>query len=314
MIEVKNLVRSYGLQPAVRDISFSVQEGEILGFLGPNAAGKSTTMKILAGFLPANSGSATVAGFDVSTQSIEVRKRLGYLPENAPLYPDMTVSDYLKFHARIKGIPSKQMTQKVQAVLEKCFILDVKSKLIGKLSKGYRQRVGLAQALIHDPQFLILDEPTVGLDPIAIKETRDLIKSLGGKHTVILSTHILPEVSITCGRVVIIHKGKVVAEDTPENLTAKLQGVRSIYLEVKNEAPNLLAELSAIQGVNRVSIPQAQSYLVESRQDLDLRDELARWIVNKGYGLMELRTEKVSLEDVFVQLTTQESEEEVTHA
>ncbi len=314
MIEVKNLVRSYGLQPAVRDISFSVQEGEILGFLGPNAAGKSTTMKILAGFLPANSGSATVAGFDVSTQSIEVRKRLGYLPENAPLYPDMTVSDYLKFHARIKGIPSKQMTQKVQAALEKCFILDVKSKLIGKLSKGYRQRVGLAQALIHDPQFLILDEPTVGLDPIAIKETRDLIKSLGGKHTVILSTHILPEVSITCGRVVIIHKGKVVAEDTPENLTAKLQGVRSIYLEVKNEAPNLLAELSAIQGVNRVSIPQAQSYLVESRQDLDLRDELARWIVNKGYGLMELRTEKVSLEDVFVQLTTQESEEEVTHA
>lgn len=314
MIEVKNLVRSYGLQPAVRDISFSVQEGEILGFLGPNAAGKSTTMKILAGFLPANSGSATVAGFDVSTQSIEVRKRLGYLPENAPLYPDMTVSDYLKFHARIKGIPSKQMTQKVQAALEKCFILDVKSKLIGKLSKGYRQRVGLAQALIHDPQFLILDEPTVGLDPIAIKETRDLIKSLGGKHTVILSTHILPEVSITCGRVVIIHKGKVVAEDTPENLTAKLQGVRSIYLEVKNEAPNLLAELSAIQGVNRVSIPQAQSYLVESRQDLDLRDVLARWIVNKGYGLMELRTEKVSLEDVFVQLTTQESEEEVTHA
>ena len=314
MIEVKNLVRSYGLQPAVRDISFSVQEGEILGFLGPNAAGKSTTMKILAGFLPANSGSATVAGFDVSTQSIEVRKRLGYLPENAPLYPDMTVSDYLKFHARIKGIPSRQITQKVQAALEKCFIVEVKNKLIGKLSKGYRQRVGLAQALIHDPQVLILDEPTVGLDPVAIKETRDLIKSLGGKHTVILSTHILPEVSITCGRVVIIHKGKVVAEDTPENLTAKLQGVRSIYLEVKNEAPNLLAELSAFQGVNRVSTPQAQSYLVESRQDLDLRDELARWIVNKGYGLMELRTEKVSLEDVFVQLTTQESEEVVSHA
>ncbi len=314
MIEVKNLVRSYGLQPAVRDISFSVQEGEILGFLGPNAAGKSTTMKILAGFLPANSGSATVAGFDVSTQSIEVRKRLGYLPENAPLYPDMTVSDYLKFHARIKGIPSRQITQKVQAALEKCFIVEVKNKLIGKLSKGYRQRVGLAQALIHDPQVLILDEPTVGLDPVAIKETRDLIKSLGGKHTVILSTHILPEVSMTCGRVVIIHKGKVVAEDTPENLTTKLQGVRSIYLEVKNEAPNLLAELSAIQGVNRVSITQAQSYLVETRQDLDLRDELARWVVNKGYGLIELRTEKVSLEDVFVQLTTQESEEELTHA
>jgi len=314
MIEVKNLVRSYGMQLAVRDISFSVQEGEILGFLGPNAAGKSTTMKILAGFLPADSGTATVAGYDVATQSLEVRKNLGYLPENAPLYPDMSVTDYLKFHARIKGIPSREINQKVQATLEKCFITDVKNKLIGKLSKGYRQRVGLAQALIHDPKVLILDEPTVGLDPVAIKETRDLIKSLGGKHTVILSTHILPEVSMTCGRVLIIRQGVVVAEDTPENLTAKMQGVRSVYLEVKKEAPSLVAELSALKGVNKVTMPRPKGYLVESSQELDLRDELAGFVVNKGYGLIELRTEKVSLEDVFVELTTRESEEETNHA
>jgi ABC-2 type transport system ATP-binding protein len=309
MIEVKNLVRYYGANPAVRDVSFSVKEGEILGFLGPNAAGKTTTMRILTGIMPASSGTATIAGFDVQEQSIEVRKRLGYLPENCPLYTDMTVKGYLNFHAKIKGVLGKERKGRVEEVLKKCFIDDVKNKLIGKLSKGYRQRVGLAQALVHDPQVLILDEPTVGLDPVAIKETRDLIKSLGGKHTIILSTHILPEVSMTCGRVVIIHKGKVVAEDTPENLTAQLKGAFSIYLELKKSSDDIEQQLLKIPGVLKVEKEKPNAFRVESGKEKDIREDIASFAVNKGYGLLELRTERMTLEDVFVELTAKEGGE-----
>lgn len=309
MIEVKNLVRYYGAYAAVRDVSFSVKEGEILGFLGPNAAGKTTTMRILTGIMPPSSGTATIAGFDVQTQSLEVRKRLGYLPENCPLYTDMTVKGYLNFHAKIKGVPSKERKTRVEETLKKCFIDDVKNKLIGKLSKGYRQRVGLAQALVHDPQVLILDEPTVGLDPVAIKETRDLIKSLGGRHTVILSTHILPEVSMTCGRVVIIHKGHVVAEDTPENLTAQLKGAFSIYLELKKSSDDMEQQLLKIPGVLKVQKEKPNAFHVESGKEKDIREDIASFVVNKGYGLLELRTERMTLEDVFVELTAKEGEE-----
>ena len=308
MIEVKNLVRNYGVQPAVRDVSFSVREGEILGFLGPNAAGKSTTMKMITGFLPLHSGSVTVDGLDIQTQSVQVRQRLGYLPENVPLYPDMTVSEYLRFHAKIKSVPSKEIKFRLQETLKKCFIEDVKDKLIGKLSKGYRQRVGLAQALIHDPKVLILDEPTVGLDPMAIKETRDLIKSLAGKHTVILSTHILPEVSMTCQRVVIIHKGKVVAEGTPESLANQLKGNNAVFLEVREDKPALEKEFQKLRGVIRLTKSIPNTYLIETESEIDLRDELVRLVMQQNCGLLELRPEKVSLEDVFVQLTTREED------
>lgn len=266
-------------------------------------------MRILTGIMPASSGTATIAGFDVQEQSIEVRKRLGYLPENCPLYTDMTVKGYLNFHAKVKGVPGKERKGRVEEVLKKCFIEDVKNKLIGKLSKGYRQRVGLAQALVHDPQVLILDEPTVGLDPVAIKETRDLIKSLGGKHTIILSTHILPEVSMTCGRVVIIHKGRVVAEDTPENLTAQLKGAFSIYLELKKSSDDIEQQLLRIPGVLQVKKEKPNTFRVESQKEKDIRDDIASFVVNKGYGLLELRPERMTLEDVFVELTAREGEE-----
>lgn len=309
MIEVKNLVRYYGAQPAVRDISFSVREGEILGFLGPNAAGKTTTMRILTGFIPPSAGTATVCGFDVQSHSMEIRKQLGYLPENVPLYPEMTVQSYLMFHAKIKGIPKRERLNRIENVITKCFIQDVRNKLIWKLSKGYRQRVGLAQALIHEPKILILDEPTIGLDPVAIKETRDLIKSLAGKHTIILSTHILPEVSMTCSRVVIIHKGKVIAEDTPDNLTAQLTGAHLIYLVLKKDIKNFENEINQIQGIRQIKKDKPNSYKIETAQNMDLREQIAEFVVQRGYGLLELRTERLTLEDVFVELTTRETED-----
>jgi ABC-2 type transport system ATP-binding protein len=306
MIEVTNLTRYYGNLAAIRDVSFTVNQGEILGFLGPNAAGKTTTMRILTGFLPANSGTARIAGFDIAVQSLEVRKRIGYLPENAPLYPEMPVESYLRFHAKIKGISKKERADRIESVLTSCNIFNVRNKLIGKLSKGYRQRVGLAQAIIHNPPVLILDEPTIGLDPIAIRETRDLIKSLAGKHTVILSTHILPEVSMTCSRVVIINKGQVVAEDTPENLTAQLHGNQRLFIEVRDETTELEALLQRIHGVTAITKEADRQYIVESELTSDVREEVASVIVNRGFGLLELRPMRMTLEDVFLQLTTQE--------
>jgi ABC-2 type transport system ATP-binding protein len=309
MIEVQNLSKSYADKVAVRDVTFSVNPGEILGFLGPNGAGKTTTMRILTGYMPATSGKATVAGYDVFTQSLEVRKRIGYLPEAVPLYPEMPVEAYLKFVARLKGLPASRLSERLEYVLGVCHIDDVRDKLLSKLSKGYRQRVGIAQALIHDPDVLILDEPTSGLDPKQINETRQLIKGLGGKHTVILSTHILPEVGMTCGRVVIISDGTVRAEDTPENLTKRLQGRDRVQLEARAPRQELLTTLRAVPGVTHVSVQEVDGHVrceVEGSGKQDIRGQLASAVVGKGWSLLELRAASMSLEDIFLQLTTRE--------
>ncbi|PIS29260.1 MAG: MFS transporter, partial [Candidatus Marinimicrobia bacterium CG08_land_8_20_14_0_20_45_22] len=274
MIEVKNLVKHYGSVLAVDDISFTVEKGEILGFLGPNAAGKTTTMRIITGFMPASSGTVRVAGFDVFDQGIEVKKRIGYLPENPPLYSDMRVVDYLRFVAAIKGVDKKTIDVEIHRVAERMAITDVLEKHISKLSKGYKQRVGLAQALLNNPPLLVLDEPTVGLDPKQIIEVRELIKSLAYEHTVILSTHILPEVSMTCNRVVIINEGKVVAMDTPDNLTARLKGSESILLEVEGAIQDIQNELEKTPNVLSVAvqplaIPDMAQYVVESTVGFD---------------------------------------------
>jgi ABC-2 type transport system ATP-binding protein len=296
---------------AVEDISFRVERGEILGFLGPNGAGKTTTMRILTGFMPATEGKAIVAGFDVFDQPIEAKRRTGYLPETPPLYPDMTVREYLDFVAKLKGVLSADRRQRVRAVMERTRIADVSERLTGKLSKGYRQRVGLAQAIIHNPEVLILDEPTAGLDPKQIIETRELIKELAGDHTIILSTHILPEVSQTCQRVVIINKGKVVAIDTPDNLTARLRGSETMYVQVDASGADPSTTLGRIPGVTRVVEADRRDsvvgYEVGSEQGRDIRRDLARSIVTGGWGLLELRPMRMSLEDIFLSLTTDES-------
>ncbi|HEX6512615.1 MAG TPA: ABC transporter ATP-binding protein [Chloroflexota bacterium] len=309
MIEVKNLSKSYADKVAVRDVTFSVSPGEILGFLGPNGAGKTTTMRILTGYMPATSGKASVAGFDVFSQSLDVRKRIGYLPETVPVYPEMAVESYLKFVARLKGLPASRLPERLEYALEVCHISDVRDRLISKLSKGYKQRVGIAQALIHDPDVLILDEPTVGLDPKQINETRQLIKSLGGKHTIVLSTHILPEASMTCQRVVIINNGQVAAEDTPENLTRRLQGRDRVLIEARAPRQDLIATLRAVPGVTHVSAEESDGHVraeVEGTGKQDVRAQLAAAVVGKGWNLLELRASSMSLEEIFLQLTTRE--------
>src|SRR6476660_9040267 len=251
MIKVEGLTKRYARNIAVDNISFEVEKGGIVGFLGPNGAGKTTTMRVLTCFLPPSSGSASVAGFDVLEHPLEVKKRIGYLPETPPVYPEMEVDEYLSFVGRLKGIPSADIARRVDEVMGRCAIGDVRTKLIGKLSKGYRQRVGIAQAIIHNPDVLILDEPTAGLDPKQIIETRELIKELAGDHTIILSTHILPEVSQTCDRVVIINKGHVVAVDTPDNLTARLRGSETMYLQVDDNGTDASGTLQRVPGVTR---------------------------------------------------------------
>jgi ABC-2 type transport system ATP-binding protein len=313
MISVENLTKQYGETLAISDVTFEVRPGEILGFLGPNGAGKSTTMRILSGYMPATSGTASVAGFDVFRQSLEARRRIGYLPENTPLYLEMTVRGYLAFMAEIRGVPRRERRERVATVMEQARVADRADWIIGKLSKGYRQRVGLAQALVHNPPVLILDEPTAGLDPRQIIETRNLIKSLGGNHTVILSTHILPEVSATCSRVVIIANGKVAAVDTPENLTRRLQGTERIELEVAGPHEQVLSKLSAVRNVLNVERAPATAssdgrvrVFVDSAVGADVRADLAATIVKGGWGLYQLRNVGMSLEEVFLQLTTQE--------
>jgi len=311
VIEVQHLTKRYGRFTAVEDVSFRVEPGEILGFLGPNGAGKSTTMRILTGYIPATEGKAIVAGYDVFEQPVEAKRRTGYLPETPPLYPDMTVLDYLTFVSKIKGIPAGERKQRISAVMERTRIDDMSGRLCARLSKGYRQRVGLAQALIHNPDVLILDEPTAGLDPKQIIETRQLIKELAGDHTIILSTHILPEVSQTCQRVVIINKGHVVAVDTPDNLTARLRGSVSMYVQVDANGQNVADSLSRLPGVTRVSESEHHGssigYEVASEQGRDIRRELAQAVVGSGWGLLELRPMRVSLEEIFLSLTTEES-------
>jgi ABC-2 type transport system ATP-binding protein len=312
VIEVKNLTKSFGERTAVDHVSFTVNRGEILGFLGPNGAGKTTTMRILTGVLPATSGTATVAGFDVFNDSLEVRRRIGYLPEAPPLYTDMTVESYLDFVTRIKGVPAEKRKSRITDALEKCSLGDKRHELIRRLSKGYKQRVGLAQALVHDPDVIILDEPTVGLDPKQIIEVRHLIKGLAGSHTIILSTHILPEVSMTCDRVVIINRGKIAAVDTPANLSAKVKGGQHILLEVAADESALRAAIGEITGVQRIEVepaggPGRLSATIETAPGEDVRSQIAAKVVGKGWPLFELRGANLSLEEIFLQLTTDDS-------
>ena len=317
MIEVQHLTKRYGRITAVDDVSFKVERGEILGFLGPNGAGKTTTMRILTGYMPATDGRAVVAGFDVFEQPLDAKRRTGYLPETPPLYPEMTVREYLDFVARIKGIPPAERKQRVEAIMERTRVADMATRHCAKLSKGYRQRVGLAQALIHNPEVLILDEPTAGLDPKQISETRNLIRNLAGDHTVVLSTHILPEVEQTCQRVVIINRGRVVAVDTPENLAARRRGVETMYVQVDAPGQDVAAALAGVAGVTRVVTNDghagAGGYEVESDRGTDVRRELARTVVNRGWGLLELTPIRMSLEEIFLQVTTDETPEEVGH-
>jgi ABC-2 type transport system ATP-binding protein len=311
LIEVQHLTKRYGPVTAVDDVSFRAERGEILGFLGPNGAGKTTTMRVLTGYMPATDGKAIVAGYDVLEQPIEAKRRTGYLPETPPLYPDMTVQDYLTFCARIKGVPRAERTTRVATVMERTRVADMRARHCAKLSKGYRQRVGLAQALLHNPEVLILDEPTAGLDPKQIIETRQLIKALGGDHTVILSTHILPEVSQTCHRVVIINKGRVVAVDSPEALTSRLRGSETMFLQVDAAGGDVRAALGAIPGVTRVSVPETRGTVatceVESESGRDVRRELSSTVVTRGWGLLELRPMRMSLEEIFLHLTTEDT-------
>jgi gliding motility-associated transport system ATP-binding protein len=312
VIEVQHLTKRYGRVTAVDDVSFRVERGEILGFLGPNGAGKTTTMRILTGYMPATDGKAIVAGFDVFDQPIEAKRRTGYLPETPPLYPDMSVVEYLSFVAKIKGVPANDRRARLQQVMERTRIADVATRQCGKLSKGYRQRVGLAQAILHNPDVLILDEPTAGLDPKQIIETRQLIKQLAGDHTIILSTHILPEVSQTCQRVVIINKGRVVAIDTPDNLTARLRGSETLYVQVEAGGADASAALTRVAGVTRVVESDRKEktvgYEVESERGRDVRRDLARAVVTSGWGLLELRPMRMSLEEIFLELTTEETQ------
>jgi len=311
VIEVQHLTKRYGPVTAVDDVSFKVERGEILGFLGPNGAGKTTTMRILTGYMPPTDGKAVVGGYDVQEQPIEAKRRTGYLPETPPLYPDMTVRDYLDFCARIKGVPRGERLGRVKTAMERTRIADVAHRHCGKLSKGYKQRVGLAQALLHNPDVLILDEPTAGLDPKQIIETRQLIKQLGGDHTVILSTHILPEVSQTCGRVVIINRGRVVAIDSPENLTSRLRGSETMFLQIDAAGADPKDTLKAVAGVTQVRVAETRGPVtvleIESSQGRDVRRDLSAAVVNRGWGLLELRPMRMSLEEIFLHLTTEDT-------
>jgi ABC-2 type transport system ATP-binding protein len=312
MITVSDLTKRYARHTAVDNISFNVEKGQIVGFLGPNGAGKTTTMRILTCFLPPTSGTAQVAGFDVLEQPLEVKKRIGYLPENPPLYPEMSTTEYLNFVGSLKGLSGAELRQRVDYVSDRCAIADVKDKLLGKLSKGYRQRVGLAQAIIHNPDVLILDEPTAGLDPKQINETRDLIKGLAGDHTIVLSTHILPEVEQICQQVIIINKGKLVATDSVNNLQNRARGVESLLVEVAGRNSNIdpaavQRRLEQINGISRVMVKDNRHnrwiFELDSRKDTLVRGDLARAVVEAGWDLNELRTAAVSLEEIFLQLT-----------
>jgi gliding motility-associated transport system ATP-binding protein len=311
MITVKELSKKYARTTAVDHISFEVQKGQIVGFLGPNGAGKTTTMRMLTCFLPPTGGAATVAGFDVLEQPLEVKKRIGYLPESPPLYPEMETAEYLAFVGKLKGLSGADLSKRVDYVCDRCAVADVKTKLLGRLSKGYRQRVGLAQAIIHNPDVLILDEPTAGLDPKQINETRDLIKGLAGDHTIILSTHILPEVEQTCEQVIIINKGKLVATDSVHNLQARARGGETMLVEVAGRTGNLefgivQRRLEKIGGVARVQFKTSHGnrnvFEIESQKGF-VRGDLARAVVEAGWDLNELRPAAMSLEEIFLQLT-----------
>jgi len=298
MIEVEHLSKIYGSTAAISDVDFTVEKGEILGFLGPNGAGKTTTMRILSGYISATTGTARIAGYDVHQQSLEVRRRIGYLPENPPLYPEMTVESFLDFVARIKGISSGDRKARVDLVLSKCQLLEKRKIIIRKLSKGYKQRVGIAQAIVHDPPVIILDEPTVGLDPKQIIEVRNLIKSLAGEHTIILSTHILPEVSITCDRATIINRGRIVAN----NITTATPASSSYEIEIEGDRDSLLEILQQLPQVEQAAKVGDNLLKIVGQVGTNLGAELARIVVNNGYNLLEMRRTRKTLEDIFLEV------------
>jgi len=313
VIEVQHVSKKYGPFTAVDDVSFRAESGEILGFLGPNGAGKTTTMRIITGYMPATEGKATVAGYDIFEHPLEAKRRTGYLPETPPLYPDMTVREYLRFVAKIKSVAGN-VNDRVDTVMKKTWVADMANRHCAKLSKGYRQRVGLAQALIHEPEVLVLDEPTAGLDPKQIIETRQLIRDLAGTHTIVLSTHILPEVAQTCQKVVIINKGKIVAIDSPDALTERLRGAVTLFVQAQGPADDMQRALQNIAGVVRVNPADVRgdvsSFDVDTETGADVRREVAAAIVRGGWGLLELRPMRMSLEDIFLSLTTEEIESE----
>src|SRR3954466_10360348 len=306
MIKVETLTKRYAGVTAINNISFEVGKGEIVGFLGPNGAGKSTTMRILSSFMPATSGRATIAGFDVFEQSLQARAHLGYMPENVPLYNDMRVTEYLNYRAALKGVPHRRIAERVGDVKELCGLKDVEKKLIRALSKGYRQRVGLADALVHEPDLLILDEPTIGLDPNQIRQVRDLIRNLGKQHTILLSTHILPEVEMTCSRVIIIHKGKIEACDTPENLLGRIRTAGGVELEAKVGNDNGEEQLKKIPGVRDVVVvgeDDWKKFSLRVESGADVREEVFRLAIERHWAVRELTQRRGTLEDVFVELT-----------
>ena len=313
MITVENLTKRYATKTAIDGVSFQVERGEILGFLGPNGAGKTTTMRIITGFIPASDGTVRLDGFDVFEDPLDVKHRIGYLPENPPLYVEMSVSGYLRFVAKIKGVPKEKIDSEVKRVMDRVNIIDVRDRIIAKLSKGYKQRVGLAQALLNDPPVLILDEPTIGLDPKQIHEVRELIKGLAGNHTVVLSTHILPEVEQTCSRVVIIDRGKIVAVDTPQNLRLQVQGAERVFMEIQGPPSEIASQLKKTPGVIDVrtvaTTDGRHRFQIESELKKEIRSDLARTVVQNGWGLFELQAETMSLEDIFLKLTTAEERE-----
>ena len=306
MITVRGLSKHYGVRKAIDDLNFEVKKGEIVGFLGPNGAGKSTTMKILTGFMPASEGDVTVNGFDVFDRPIEVKRAIGYLPETPPIYLEMTVRDYLEFAARLNQVAKGDVKKQVDWAIQKTNLGDVAGRIIGNLSKGYKQRVGLAQAIVHNPPVLILDEPTVGLDPKQIIEIRELIKSLAGEHTIVLSSHILPEVTATCGRIIVINRGRIVAEDTIDGLTMRLKKGLLLQMTVAKANDAGIAAIRSISGVNGVSATGPKLVIELSPNQGELRDRIARAAVESGMGILEFGAEKVSLEEIFLQLTTEE--------
>jgi ABC-2 type transport system ATP-binding protein len=312
MIEAEGLTKFYGPIGAIRNVSFQIEKGEVVGFLGPNGAGKSTTLRILTCYMPTSSGMARVEGFDVMDNSLQIRQKIGYLPESVPLYKDLTVSRFLRFAASSKGVEAKRMSAEVSRVISACGLEKNAGRIIRNLSKGFRQRVGLAQALLNDPSVLILDEPTIGLDPTQIIEIRRLIQDLRGDRTILLSSHILPEVAQLCQRVIIINKGEIVATDSPKNLTSQLQKTVKIVLEVSGPSQEFAQAIENMTGVEKVSLESngTSRFVIETDPSKDMRPEIAALAVQKGCGLLELRTIQLSLEDIFMQLVTEEPSEE----
>ena len=309
MIQATGLTHYYGPYAAIQDVSFGVKRGEILGFLGPNGAGKTTTMRILTGYMPPTRGKVTVDGYDIVEKSLEVRRKIGYLPETVPLYTDMTVTNYLRYMGTLRGMAPRDIKRRINDVIDVCRLGQYRKTFIGKLSKGFRQRVGIAQAIIHEPEVLVLDEPTIGIDPIQVVETRRLIQDLGKEQTVVLSSHILPEVSAICERVLIINEGKIVAEDTPSNLADRLQGVERLEVEIGGPVPEVLPVLRNVDGIAEVSHRRSQDreiYTIQVRRGMDLRDEISRAVVSSGWNLLSMQSVGMSLEDIFLQLTTHE--------